>query len=224
MSTAMPSGNRSRGPRLTTKVITLKQACEFIEAHHRHHGAPVGHKFSIGVRVEGSAQLVGVAVVGRPVAAALDDGGETLEVSRSATDGTRNANSALYGAAWRVCRAMGARRLITYTQDGESGASLKAAGFTPIAVRRPHSGWNRTRRARQDRHPTQIARTLWLRGEPFPQRHETTDECHKTLRPQLCSQCGQVIEQPATGRVRRTCSDACRARASRRRRANAGAR
>ncbi len=64
---------------------------------------------------------------GRPVARAFDDG-LTLEVNRTCTDGTRNANSMLYGAVWRAARAMGYARCITYTQHDESGASLKAAG------------------------------------------------------------------------------------------------
>lgn len=126
-------------PRLSTKVITLREAQEFVDRHHRHHRRPVGHKLSIGVRVKGTDVLVGVAIVSRPVARLFDDGGDTLEVSRTCTDGTRNANSALYGAVWRVCRELGARRVITYTQDGETGASLRAAGFRPVARRRPHS-------------------------------------------------------------------------------------
>lgn len=84
----------SRGLRLTTKVITLREAQAFVERHHRHHGRPVGHKLSIGVRVKGTDDLVGVAIVSRPVARLFDDGGDTLEVSRTCTDGTRNANSA----------------------------------------------------------------------------------------------------------------------------------
>lgn len=80
-------------PRLSTKVITLREAQEFVDRHHRHHRRPVGHKLSIGVRVKGTDVLVGVAIVSRPVARLFDDGGDTLEVSRTCTDGTRNANS-----------------------------------------------------------------------------------------------------------------------------------
>lgn len=206
------------GFRLTTKVITLKEAQDFVERHHRHHRRPVGHKLSIGVRVKGTDNLVGVAIVSRPVARLLDDGGDTLEVSRTCTDGTRNANSALYGAVWRVCRELGARRIITYTQDGETGASLRAAGFTPVARRKPHSGWDRPGRKRGADHPTYVGRVLWLRGEPFPEGHETDDECHETLRPKRCTLCGGEMPQPRTGRPRRTCSDTCRQRALRKRR------
>lgn len=51
---------------------------------------PAGHKYSIGVAKD--EMLVGVAIVGRPVARLLDDD-HTLEVVRVATDGTRNACS-----------------------------------------------------------------------------------------------------------------------------------
>ena len=78
--------------------------------------------------------LVGVASVGRCVAAAFNDG-LTLEVNRTCTDGTKNANSMLYGAAARAGFAMGYRRLVTYTQDGESGASLRLAGWKVVAER-----------------------------------------------------------------------------------------
>lgn len=207
------------GPRLTTKVITLKEAQEFVDRHHRHHKPPIGHKLSIGVRITGTEELVGVAIVSRPVARLLDDGGDTLEVSRTCTDGTRNANSALYGAVWRICRELGARRIITYTQNGEPGTSLRGAGFTQVARRKPHPGWDRPGRKRAADHPTNIGRVLWLRGEPFPDSHETSDECDETLRPKQCTQCGCDLHQPRTGRPRRTCSDTCRQRARRQRRA-----
>jgi hypothetical protein len=79
-------------------------------------------------------------MAGRPVARAYDDG-LTIEVNRTATDGCLNANSALYGACWRVARAMGYRRLITYTQGTESGASLRAANLRHIRDLPPRKGW-----------------------------------------------------------------------------------
>ena len=51
--------------------ITLKEANEFVENHHRHHKPVVGHKFSIGVEKDG--QLRGVCIVGRPVARNVND-------------------------------------------------------------------------------------------------------------------------------------------------------
>lgn len=144
---------------LTITPLSFAEACAFVERHHRHHRPPRGHLFSIAAADDGQ-RVVGVAIVGRPVARALQDG-FTAEVTRTATDGTPNANSALYGAAWRAVKAMGYRRLITYTQDGESGVSLRAAGWRLIAQRPPRSGWDTPGRPRIDTHPTGVARTLW---------------------------------------------------------------
>ena len=118
--------------------ITLRQACAFIERHHRHNKPPRGWKFGVGV--ERDEELVDVATAGRPVARAFDDG-LTLEVNRTCTDGTRNANSMLYGAVWRAARAMGYVRCITYTQHDESGASLKAAGWIKVKDLQPRKSW-----------------------------------------------------------------------------------
>lgn len=109
--------------------ITLAEACEFIAQHHRNHKPPVGHKFSIAVSDGDTVR--GVATIGRPVARHLDDGW-TLEVNRVATDGAKNACSMLYGAAWRAAKAMGYKRLVTYTLPSESGASLRGAGWKCI--------------------------------------------------------------------------------------------
>ena len=76
--------------------VSLAEANAFVAEHHRHHKPVVGHKFSIGC-TDGE-KIVGVAIVGRPVARYLDDGW-TLEVNRCCTDGTRNACSILYAAA-----------------------------------------------------------------------------------------------------------------------------
>ncbi len=135
---------------LVIKPITLKEANEFVKRFHRHHGPTTGHKFSVAV-YDGS-RLVGVAIAGRPVARHLDDG-LTLEVNRTCTDGTRNANSMLYGAVRRIAKAMGYERLITYTLPEESGASLKAVGWKRCG---PAGGgsWNCPSRPRVDHAPT----------------------------------------------------------------------
>lgn len=108
--------------------ITFKAASEYINQHHRHHNATIGCKFCISV-VDDDGQLHGVAVCGRPVARHLDDG-ETLEINRVCTDGTRNACSMLYGACCRIAREMGYRKVVTYILASEDGASLKASNFT----------------------------------------------------------------------------------------------
>jgi hypothetical protein len=89
-----------------------------------------------------------VVIVGRPVARMLDNGW-TLEVNRCCTDGTRNACSLLYGAAWRAAKALGYRRLITYTLPEEGGASLRGAGWKDLGLR-GGGNWNVPSRPRVD--------------------------------------------------------------------------
>lgn len=139
--------------------MTLAEANEFVTKHHRHHRAVPGTKFAIGAAMAES--IVGVALVGRPVARRLDDGW-TLEVNRCATDGTRNACSFLYGASWRAARALGFRRLITYTLPEEGGASLRGAGWTllGLAGKKDGKGWSCPTRPRVDLHPLQ-QKLLW---------------------------------------------------------------
>lgn len=131
----------------------------FINDWHRHHKPPPGHKLALGVANDNDV-LVGVATLGRPVARCLQDG-LTLEVTRTATDGTRNANSMLYGAAWRAAKALGYRRLITYTEADESGASLRAAGWRVIAERPPRRSWDTPARRRDASTYRPVSRTLW---------------------------------------------------------------
>jgi hypothetical protein len=138
--------------------VSFADACGFVEMWHRHHPPPVGHKFSIGV-ADGD-KLVGVAMVGWPKARGFQDG-LTLEVNRTATDGTRNVNSMLYAAAWRVASGLGFQRLVTYTQGDESGASLRAAGWRVVAERKARKGWSTPSRPREDRGVDGIPRMLW---------------------------------------------------------------
>lgn len=107
--------------------VTIRDANRFVQAHHRHAGPVPGAKFALAAASDGG-ELVGVALVGRPVARALDDD-RTLEVRQLCTTGAPNACSLLLGAAWRAAKALGYRRLVTYTLATESGASLRAAGF-----------------------------------------------------------------------------------------------
>ncbi|MEW1657897.1 XF1762 family protein [Streptomyces noursei] len=142
-------------------LVPIRQADAklFIAAWHRHHKPPLGAVFCIGAADEHGV-LRAVAMVGRPVARTFDNG-QTLEVTRTASDGSRNANSLLYGAAWRAAKALGYTRLITYTQAGESGASMRAAGWRVIAHRPPRRGWDCPSRPRRDNGTDGIPRTLW---------------------------------------------------------------
>ena len=133
--------------------ITLAEAKAYIATHHRHHKPPLSHKFSVAVADE-EGTVRGVATVGRPVSRHLDDGW-TLEVNRVATDGARNACSMLYGAAWRVAKALGYRKLITYTLPEEGGASLRGAGWRCIGEA-GGGAWDRKSRPRVDLAPQQV--------------------------------------------------------------------
>ena len=152
--------------RLEIRPVRFAEACAFVDAHHRHHTAPRGHKYSIGDPDEDGA-LVGVAIVGRPVARHLDDG-YTLEVTRLATLGVPTACTRLYSAAWKAARAIGYRRMITYTQGGEHGASLRASGWHKVRDLPSRSGGNSATRPREDRGSDHIARVLWQAGAPAP--------------------------------------------------------
>ena len=91
---------------LTIVPIRRAEAQAFIEKHHRHRGKVTGAIFQLACANVETEKIVGVAIVGRPVARHLDDGW-TVEVNRCCTDDTRNACSMLYSAAWRAAKALG---------------------------------------------------------------------------------------------------------------------
>ena len=147
--------------------ISLKEANAFVEQHHRHHKPVTGHKFSVAAAGDGKikamypylvsevdGKIVGVAIVGRPVSRYMDDGW-TLEVNRLCTDGTKNACSFLYAAAWRAARNMGYKKLITYILDTEAGISLKASGWKCVGEA-GGKRWTGTRRPEVDLYPAQM--------------------------------------------------------------------
>lgn len=155
---------------LQLQPITYSEACEFIRRWHRHHLPPQGWKF--GIAVNDGKKVVGVITVGRPVARHLDNGW-TLEATRSCTDGTQNVNSKLYSAAWRAARALGYKRLITYTLMTEPGTSLLAAGWKLIGEAGGGT-WNRKRRPRVDTYPTG-QKLLW-EARPLAKPAEQQEE------------------------------------------------
>ena len=142
--------------KLTHCRIGLDEANAYVKQHHRHHKPVVGHLFSIGA--SDGEKIVGVVIVGRPVSRFRDDG-ETAEVTRLCTDGTRNACSFLYGAAARAAFALGFKRIGTYTLPEEGGASLRGTGWKMIGERGGGS-WSVKSRPRVDKHPLQM-KLLW---------------------------------------------------------------
>lgn len=159
--------------RLQIVPVAFREACAFVAAHHRHHRPPQGHRFSLGVATL-DGRLVGVAIIGRPVARSLDDK-LTVEITRLATDGTPNACSALLRAAWRTAHSAGYRRMITYTQATESGASLRGAGLRKSAELPPNTGWDRPNRPRQPTGNENVARIRWEITAASPPNSASSD-------------------------------------------------
>jgi hypothetical protein len=122
--------------------ITTREANDFVASHHRHNKPVRGARWAVGA--SDGAALIGVAIVGRPTARALQDG-TTAEVTRCCVaDGApKGSCSFLYACCWRAWRALGGRRLVTYTLGGESGASLRGAGAKVLAElpARDPAGW-----------------------------------------------------------------------------------
>ena len=147
--------------RLHAVPVDLAEANAFVLSHHRHNRPVVGHKFSVGV--SDGAELWGVGIAGRPVARLMQDG-VTLEVLRCCVrDGApKGCASFLYGALWRAARALGYLRLITYTLQTESGASLRGAGWKLLAAREPNNpaGWQ-SRAGREWQPVVGQAKFLW---------------------------------------------------------------
>lgn len=128
--------------------ITLREANDFVAQFHRHNGRTSrnGGKFAVGLTT--GTELIGVAIVGLPIARLLNDG-RTAEVTRVCVldHAQKGACSKLYSACWKAWRAMGGKRIVTYTLQSESGSSLKGAGFKIVAQCKPGS-WNRIGRER----------------------------------------------------------------------------
>jgi hypothetical protein len=138
--------------------LTLGQANDFVTSLHRHHKKTVGHRFSIGAVVGG--KLVGVCIVGRPVARKTDQY-NVAEVTRLCTDGTTNACSVLYGAAARAAKELGFQSIQTFTLPSEGGASLRASGWENVGQAGGGS-WSCESRPREDNHPLE-PKTKWVK-------------------------------------------------------------
>lgn len=112
--------------------IMQAEALAFVANFHRHNKPPCGSMLQVGA--SDGARLVGVAIAGLPVSRVLMDGA-TLEVTRCCVldDAPKGSCSFLYAALWRAARALGWRRLVTYTLASESGASLRGAGWRVVA-------------------------------------------------------------------------------------------
>lgn len=142
---------------------SLSRAQAFVLTRHRHCRPPVGHRFS-GALFNGIT-LVGVVMVGRPVARMIDHS-TTCEINRLCIDTglpeplRHNGASQLLAWACREAAHRGFSRVITYTLPEESGASLRASGFAANGLTRG-GRWGRGGRLRET-HNAQPKRR-WVR-------------------------------------------------------------
>lgn len=137
---------------MTIVPIFQREAFEFITKVHRHHVKPVGSIFQLGLSNNGlNDNLIGCAVVGRPVARRIQDG-LTCEVTRMCTDGSKNACSKLYSACARIAKEMGYKKIVTYILESETGVSLRASGWKFVRST-PGKSWSVPSRERVDKHP-----------------------------------------------------------------------
>lgn len=129
--------------------IEFSEACDFVNANHRHHIAPRGHKFSLAA-YEG-LELLGVAMCGNPVSRHLMARG-AIEVNRLCTLGGKNVCSFLYAACAREAKRRGYKWILTYILKSEPGTSLKAAGWIRTKET-PGKAWGNVKRPRTTKHP-----------------------------------------------------------------------
>ena len=196
--------------------LTLHDADEFIRAWHRDHKYhPISrfHRFSIGLTAD--EKLIGAVIVGFPMARHTDRH-QVAEVNRLATGGSKNACSQLLGNASQAVKAMGFARLVMFVEPTERTAPsfLKAAGFRFDGE---------TSGARWDRGRTTDSRIR--RPSPDNSKHRWVIDykivASVTPVRRKCNECGAPI--PLLSRPeRKTCSDSCRMRMSRRLRAASG--
>lgn len=141
------------------RPCTIQQAKDFVRTHHRHSDPPVLGRFAIALLLDDD--VVGVAIVGRPVARGLDDG-ITAEITRLCVNerAPRNSCSRLARACWRAWSAMGGQRMITYTLVSEGGASLRGAGFRLVGVTKPQQ-WDTPSRRRVQKPLYQLRKHRW---------------------------------------------------------------
>lgn len=159
--------------------ISIDHADDFITRHHRHHPPPRGALFAVGLARHGD--VIAVAIIGRPVPPAPDDG-VTAEVTRTATDGSADVIVALYRVVWRVARLRGYQRLITHTDELQIRRGLAAFGLHPVAKLPPRARSHTPRRARTDRGVDGVCRIRWETASAQSRTASSGDEASTSAR------------------------------------------
>lgn len=142
--------------------LTLRQANDFVERWHRHSARTSndGGKYAVGLEHDG--HLVGVAIVGRPVARLLQVEG-AAELLRLCTSpgAPKGSGAKLYARARRIWQLMGGTKLHTYTLGAESGATIRGAGVREPAAIVPPQQWTRPSRPREEREIYEQLKLRW---------------------------------------------------------------
>lgn len=131
--------------------VSLRQAAEFVQEHHRHHDMPQGGLWALALLRDDD--LVGVAIAGRPVSRILQRQGACEIIRVCVLPEIPNGCSKLIARVRRVAQAMGYVKCVSYTLAEEDGASLRGAGFEAKG-RTKGASWDRGKRPRTDHHPT----------------------------------------------------------------------
>lgn len=146
------------------RPVEFAVAKAFVAEHHEHNDAPIGWRY--GAAIWNANTLLGVAMVGRPVARAIP-AEKVVEVNRLClrwdlpAELRWNASSMLYGWAAREAEKRGYEKIITYTLESEPGTALKAAGWIPEAKTKGGK-WNTPSRKRRVAAPT-CKKIRWAR-------------------------------------------------------------
>lgn len=144
--------------------LILREANDFVEQWHRHSSRTSndGGKYAIGLEHDGV--LVGVAIVGRPIAQLLQVEG-AAELLRLCTSPTcpKGGGSKLHARARRIWQLMGGTKLHTYTLAKESGATMRGAGLAaPAAIVRPRQWPSTEERPRAPRPIADEPKVRWI--------------------------------------------------------------
>jgi len=124
--------------------ISRKDANAFIGREHSHHEGVTSDRFRVALEHEGA--VIGVCVLGNPIAPELAKSDSCMEVTRLCTLG--RGGSRLLGAVVRAGLNLGYRRFVSYTRVDERGTVYRAAGWWPVArvKGRAHDTGNRAGR------------------------------------------------------------------------------
>ena len=183
--------------------IDREPARHFVARHHAHCRPPVTWRFQTAIY--NGRTLLGVAVVGNPVAPSLNGRGivevNRLCIRRDTAAALRwNAASMLYGWCAREAARQGWQKIVTYTRIDEPGTSLLAAGWVPEGRVRGR-GWHSARRARSNTN-SWIDKIRW--GKSLATSHRVAKASRRSAEPLGILLTGGLFD-PVTHAARTIC-------------------